>query len=127
MHNRLKKSSRALLAASECQVWADALIRMAPDKDCASCRISTIRASPRNFHETTKYKSPGDCVFSDVLPRPHSVGLTPATTPAFLIIFVDAYSRLSAIYPMYDKTTEAVIEAKRAYEADHRTTVTEFF
>jgi hypothetical protein len=94
MHNRLKKSSKALLAASECQVWADALIRMAPDKDCASCRISTIRASPRNFHETTKYKSPGDCVFSDVLPRPHSVGLTPATTPAFLIIFVNAYSRL---------------------------------
>ena len=127
MHDRLKKSSRALLAASDCQVWADAVIRMAPDKDCASCRISTIRASPRNFHETTKYKSPGDCVFSDVLPRPCSVGLTPATTPAFLIIFVDAYSRLPAIYPLQDKTTEAVIHAKRAYEADHRTPVTEFF
>jgi len=126
MHNRLKKSSRALLTASDCQVWADAVIRMAPDRDCANCRISTIRASPRNFHETTKYKSPGDCVFSDILPRPCSVGLTPATTPAFLIIFVDAYSRLPAIYPLLDKTTEAVIEAKRTYEADHRTAVSDF-
>jgi hypothetical protein len=43
-HARFVRPSRALLSASSAEVWNDLTIRMSPDSDCISCRISTIKA-----------------------------------------------------------------------------------
>ncbi len=40
-HARFVRPSRALLAASSTEIWNDLTIRMSPDADCISCRIST--------------------------------------------------------------------------------------
>ena len=49
LHNRFTHGKcRALLAASQSAVWADALVCMVPEKECESCKISTIRATARN-------------------------------------------------------------------------------
>ncbi len=47
-HARFVRPSRALLAASSAEVWNDLSIRMSPDSDCISCRISTIKAQDRS-------------------------------------------------------------------------------
>ena len=48
--SRFVRPSRALLAASSAEVWNDLTIRMSPDSDCISCRISTIKATARIKH-----------------------------------------------------------------------------
>ena len=50
-HARFVRPSRALLAASSAEVWNDLTIRMSPDSDCISCRISTIKATARIKHQ----------------------------------------------------------------------------
>ncbi len=49
-HARFVRLSRALLAASNAEGWNDLTIRMSPDSDCISCRISTIKATARIKH-----------------------------------------------------------------------------
>ncbi len=52
-HARFFRPSRALLAASSAEVWNDLTIRMSPDSDSISCRIYTIKATPRIKHQST--------------------------------------------------------------------------
>jgi hypothetical protein len=86
------RSSKPFLAASEYNMWADALARMAPEKNLLSVKIATIRQEARNKHAHTPATRVGEAVFSDILPATKSGGLTPASTYAAYIIFVDAYS-----------------------------------
>jgi hypothetical protein len=46
-HARFIGPSKALLAASNAEVWNDLSIRISPDSDCISCRISTMKATAR--------------------------------------------------------------------------------
>jgi transposase InsO family protein len=120
LHRRLgHRKCRALLAASEHEVWADTLVRMGPEQDCVSCNISTIRASARNKEPHTKGMYPGAYIFMDILHPVTKKGLTSDSTYAFYIILVDAYSRYTCIYGMRDKSTGTVIDTLTRYQADH--------
>ena len=76
------RSSKPFLAASEYNMWADALARMAPEKNLLSVKIATIRQEARNKHAHTPATRVGEAVFSDILPATKSGGLTPASTYA---------------------------------------------
>jgi hypothetical protein len=52
-HARFIRPSRALLTVSSAEVWNDLSIRMSPDSDCISCRISTMKAIARIKHPFT--------------------------------------------------------------------------
>jgi hypothetical protein len=99
LHNHLAhRKCRALLAASQNNVWFNAVIRMVPEKECESCKISTTRATARNKEPHAACASPGQIVYMDILCSQSPVGLTPATTHANYLLLVEAYSRFTYIY-----------------------------
>jgi transposase InsO family protein len=120
LHQRLgHRKCRALLAASEHEVWADTLIRMSPEQECVSCNISTIRASARSKDPHTKGLHAGEYVFMDIIHPVSKLGLTDDSTYPFYLILVDAYSRYVCLYGMRDKTMGSVIEILTRYQADY--------
>ncbi len=76
-HARFVRPSRALLAASSAEVWNDLSIRMSPDSDCISCRISTIKATARIKHQSTPVTKPGQVIYVNILPPVSAESLTP--------------------------------------------------
>jgi hypothetical protein len=86
-HARLIGPSRALLAASRAEVWNDLSIRMIPDSDCISCRISTMKATARIKHPSTPVSKPRQAIYVDILPAVSDDSLTPKSYfPALLIL-----------------------------------------
>ena len=113
------RSSKPFLAASEYNMWADALARMEPAKNLLNVKIATIRQEARNKHPHTPATRVGEAVFSDILPATKSGGLTPASTYSAYIIFVDAYSTRPTVEGLLGSTSADVIDALKQYVADH--------
>jgi hypothetical protein len=67
-HARFVRPSRALLAAFSAKVWNVLTIRMSPDFDRISCRISTIKAIARIKHQSAHVTKPGQVIYVDILP-----------------------------------------------------------
>jgi hypothetical protein len=101
---RFVRSSRALLAASSDKVWNDLTIRMSPDSDCISCRISTIKATARIKHQFTPVTKPGQVIYDDILPPVSAESLAPKSHFPALLILVDAFSRFTRIIGMPNKS-----------------------
>jgi hypothetical protein len=74
---RFIRPSKALLPASSAEVWNDLSIRMSPDSDCISCRISTMKATARIKHPSTPVSKPGQVMYVDILPDVSDDSLTP--------------------------------------------------
>lgn len=89
------RSCRALLAASNHNVWGDVVIFMSPDTECISCCISMVHATACKSHPATPTSKPGELIYMDILPAASDRGLTPKTTSPHMIIFVDACSHFS--------------------------------
>ena len=92
-----------MLAAWNHGVWGDVIACMAPDSDCVSCQVSTIRAAARNFSAATPAGHAGECVYLDILPG-HTEGLTANTIFPLYLICVDAYSRYVQVYGLENKS-----------------------
>ncbi len=123
LHRRLgHRKCRTLLAASNHQLWEDTAIRMSPETGCLSCGIATIKATARNKEPHTGASLPGEYAFLDIQHPILTSGLTPATSYAFYLFIVDAYSRYACLYGLSDKSTHAVVQALQLYEADHKPT-----
>jgi hypothetical protein len=43
-------------------------LKMSPDSDCISCRMSTIKAIARIKHQCTPVTKPGQAIYADTLP-----------------------------------------------------------
>ena len=119
-HARFVRPSRALLAASSAEVWNDLTIRMSPDSDCISCRISTIKATARIKHQSTPVTKPGQVIYVDILPPVSADSLTPKSNFPALLILVDAFSRFTRIIGMPSKSSQSVITALSTFAAEHR-------
>jgi transposase InsO family protein len=120
LHQQLgHRKCRAILAASEHDMWDDTLVCMGPEQDCISCDISTIRASARNKQSYTGSTYAGEYIFMDILHPVVSAGLTKDSTYAFHLILVDAYSRYVCIYGLPDKTCSSVIDCLTRHQAEH--------
>ena len=106
LHARLgHRRCRTILAAHEHKLWADSRICMSPEPHCLSCGIATVRSAPLNKEHHTAAERPGEYVFLDILHPVLATGLTPASTYAFYLIIVDAYSRYVLVYGHYGAFT----------------------
>jgi hypothetical protein len=101
-HARFVRPSRALLAASSAEVWNDLTIRMSPDSDCISCRISTIKATAMIKHQSTPINKPGQVTYVDILPPVSAESLTPKSNFPALLILVETFSRLPRYQDHWD-------------------------
>jgi transposase InsO family protein len=119
-HARFIRPSRALLAASSAEVWNDLSIRMSPDSDCISCRISTMKATARIKHPSTPVSKPGQVIYLDILPAASDDSLTPKSYFPALLILVDAFSRFTRVIGMSNKSTKSVTAALSVFAAEHR-------
>jgi hypothetical protein len=119
-HARFVRLSRALLAASSAEVWNDLTIRMSPDSDCISCRISTSKATARIKHQSTPVTKPGQVIYVDILPSVSAESLTPKSNFPALLILVDAFSRFTRIIGMPSKSSQSVIAALSTFTAEQR-------
>jgi len=121
LHARLgHRRCRTILAAHEHKLWADSRICMSPEPHCLSCGIATVRSAPLNKEHHTAAERPGEYVFLDILHPVLATGLTPASTYAFYLIIVDAYSRYVLVHGIPNKSIEAVIQAIEQYQADNK-------
>ena len=102
------------------EVWNDLTIRMSPDSDCISCRISTIKATARIKHQSTPVTKPGQVIYVDILPPVSAESLTPKSHFPALLILVDAFSRFTRIIGMPNKSSQSVMEALTTFAAEHR-------
>jgi len=119
-HARFIRPSRALLAASSAEVWNDLSIRMSPDSDCISCRISTMKATARIKHPSTPVSKPGQVIYLDILPAVSDDSLTPKSYFPDLLILVDAFSRFTRVIGMSNKSTKSITAALSVFAAEHR-------
>jgi hypothetical protein len=119
-HARFVRPSRTLLAASGAEVWNDLTIRMSPDSDSISCRISTIKATARIKHQSTPVTKPGQVIYVDILPLVSAENLTHKSHFPALLILADAFSRFTRIIGMHNKSSQSVIVALSTFAAEHR-------
>ena len=66
---------------------------MSPETGFLSCGIATARSAIHNKEHHSPATRPGKYIFLDIQHPITANGLTPATTYAFYLIIVDAYSR----------------------------------
>ncbi len=119
-HARFVRPSRALLAASSAEVWNDFTIRMSPDSECISCRISIIKATVRIKHQSTPVTKPGQVIHVDILPPVSAESLTPKSCLPALLILVDVFSRFTRIIGMTNKSSQSVIAALSIFAGECR-------
>jgi hypothetical protein len=94
VHARFVRPSRALLAATNAEVWNHLTIRMSPDSDCISCRISTIKATARIKHQSIPVTKPGQVIYVDSLPPVSAESLPHKSNFPALLKLVDDFPDL---------------------------------
>jgi hypothetical protein len=111
-----------LLATSEHNLWADTAIHMLSETHCLSCGIATIWSTPWNKEPHSAAMKPGENAFLDIQQPIVSTGLMPATTYAYYLFAVSAFSRYSSLYDLGNKSSKAVVVALKQYAADGAST-----
>ncbi len=105
---------------SSAEVWNDFTVRMSPDYDGISCRISTIKATARIKHQPPPVTKAGKVIYVDILPPVSAESLTPKSHSPALLILVDAFSRSTRIISMPNKSSQSVISMLSIFATEHR-------
>jgi hypothetical protein len=117
IHTRLRhRHCCSLLAAYEYRLWKVTMIRMSLENGYLSCGIATAHSAAWNKQHHNKANRPGKYIFIDIY---NILGLTPSSSYTFYLIIIDAYSRNVQFYRLPDKSTEAVVQAIKQYQANN--------
>jgi len=92
---------------------------MTGESGCLTCGIATICSRAKNKEAHTSAARDGEYLFIDIQHPKITTGLTIATSYAFYLLIVDAYSRYVKLYGIPKKLTSAVVAALQEYQADH--------
>jgi transposase InsO family protein len=95
---------------------------MSGETGCLTCGIATIRSRARKKEAHTGAKRAGEYLLIDIQHSILTTGLTIATSYAFYLLIVDAYSRYVKLYGLPKKSTSAVVAALQEYQADQSPT-----